>query len=160
MLKDAMDCSPREARDDPSGSDGAALRCNTSCGVDDQLELARLYHRQVRRLGVLEDAAGIDANLTKRIRNVDSVAHQPADFGKVTQRIVRGNRMARREVNQLDTPAGEKGVIANEQGVGPLAHAVGPPMCGAIWGREIQSPASPAARARRVAMRLPRRREA
>jgi hypothetical protein len=30
--------------------------------------------------------------------------------------------MARREVNQLDTPAGEKGVMANEQGVGPLAH--------------------------------------
>src|SRR5215831_330167 len=58
-----------------------------SHGVDDQLELARLHDRQVRRLGVLEDAAGIDANLTKRIRNVDSVAHQPADFGKITHRI-------------------------------------------------------------------------
>ena len=30
--------------------------------------------------------------------------------------------MARREVNQLDAPANEKGVIANEQGIGPLAH--------------------------------------
>src|SRR3954469_11153387 len=30
--------------------------------------------------------------------------------------------MARREVNQLDTSAGEKGVIANEQSVGPLAY--------------------------------------
>ena len=30
--------------------------------------------------------------------------------------------MARREVNQLDTPAGDEGVRANEQGVGPLAH--------------------------------------
>src|SRR5947199_752380 len=29
-------------------------------GVDDQLELARLHHRQVRRLRALEDAAGID----------------------------------------------------------------------------------------------------
>ena len=48
-----------------------------SHGIDDQLELARLYDRQVRRLGVLEDAAGIDANLTKRFRNVDSVAQQP-----------------------------------------------------------------------------------
>jgi hypothetical protein len=38
--------------------------------VDDQLELARLYDRQVRRPGALEDAAGIDADLTKRIRNV------------------------------------------------------------------------------------------
>jgi hypothetical protein len=33
-----------------------------SRGIDDQFELARLYDRQVRRLGVLEDAAGIDAN--------------------------------------------------------------------------------------------------
>ena len=33
-------------------------------GVDDQLELGRLHDRQVRRLGTLEDAAGIDADLT------------------------------------------------------------------------------------------------
>ena len=30
--------------------------------------------------------------------------------------------MARRQVDQLDTPAGEKGVAADEEGVGPLAH--------------------------------------
>src|SRR4029450_13654793 len=30
--------------------------------------------------------------------------------------------MARREANQLDTSAGEKGVIANEQSVGSLAY--------------------------------------
>src|SRR5262245_17525770 len=58
-----------------------------SHGVDDQLELARLHDWQVRRLSILEHAAGIDAKLTKRIRNVDSVAHQPANFGKVTHRI-------------------------------------------------------------------------
>src|SRR5262249_52406487 len=49
--------------------------------VDDQLELARLDDRQVRGLGALEDATGIDAALTKRIREVGSVAHQPADLG-------------------------------------------------------------------------------
>ena len=32
--------------------------------VDDQLELGRLHDRQVRGLGALEDAAGIDADLT------------------------------------------------------------------------------------------------
>ena len=36
--------------------------------VDDQLELGRLHDRQVRRLRALEDAAGIDADLTIRIR--------------------------------------------------------------------------------------------
>jgi hypothetical protein len=44
-----------------------------SLGVDDQLELGRLHDRQVRGLGALEYATGIDTNVTKRIRNVDSV---------------------------------------------------------------------------------------
>ena len=74
-------------------------------GVDDQLELARLHDRQVRRLGALEDAAGIDADLTPRIRKVGSVAHQPAGFGKFTHRICRGDRMARRQ----DGPIGHAG---------------------------------------------------
>ena len=64
-------------------------------GVDDQLELGRLHDRQVRGLGALEDAAGIDADLTIRIRNVGSVAHQPAGFGKFTHRdMSRGARGA------------------------------------------------------------------
>ena len=52
--------------------------------VDDQLELARLHDRQVRRLRALKDAADIDADLPPRVCNVGSVAHQPADFGNFT----------------------------------------------------------------------------
>src|SRR5262245_62452892 len=70
----------------------------------------------------LEDAAGIDARLTKRIHNVSSVAHQPAGFGKFTQVICRGERVARRQVDKLGTPANTKNVEADEDGVGPLAH--------------------------------------
>ena len=51
-----------------------------------------------------------------------SVAHQPAGFGKFAPRICRGDRVVRRQVDQLDTPAVEKGVGADEEGVGPLAH--------------------------------------
>ena len=46
--------------------------------------LRRLHDRQVGGLLALEDAAGIDADLTPRIRDAGSVAHQPADFGKFT----------------------------------------------------------------------------
>ena len=49
-----------------------------------QLEFGRLYHRQVGRFLALEDAAHIDADLTKRIRNIGSVAYQSADFGNLT----------------------------------------------------------------------------
>jgi hypothetical protein len=71
-------------------------------GVDDQLELVRLHDQQVRRLGALEDATGIDADLTKCIRNVGSVAHQPTGFGIVAQRICRGEPVERRQLDQLD----------------------------------------------------------
>ena len=83
--------------------------------------LRRLHDRQVRGLRALEDAAGIDADLTIRIRNAGSVAHQPADFGISRDRISRRDRVARRQVDQLDTPAGEEGVGADEERVGPLA---------------------------------------
>src|SRR5262249_57068266 len=52
-------------------------------GIDYQLELARLHDRQVRGLGAFEDTASVNSELPKRIDNVGSVAHQPADFSKV-----------------------------------------------------------------------------
>src|SRR5262249_59682640 len=55
--------------------------------VDDQLQLARLYDRKVRRFGTLQDAAGINTYLTIRISDVASVAHQPASLGIFTPRI-------------------------------------------------------------------------
>ena len=89
--------------------------------VDDQLELGRLHDRQVRRLGALEDAAGVDAGLTIGIRDIGSVAHQPADLGIGARCICRGDPMMRRQVDQLDAPAVEEGVAGDEEGVGPLA---------------------------------------
>src|SRR5262249_26625202 len=64
-------------------------------GIDGQLELVRLHDRQVRRLGALEDAAGIDADLTKRILDAGSVAYQPTGFDIVAQRICRGEPVER-----------------------------------------------------------------
>src|SRR5262249_13290334 len=45
--------------------------------IDHQLKSARLDDGQVRGLLPFEDAAGVNARLTKRIRNVGPVAHQP-----------------------------------------------------------------------------------
>jgi hypothetical protein len=70
----------------------------------------RLAHRR----------AEIDTGLTQRIRNVGSVAHQPAGFGKFTPYIDRGNRIPRRQMRQLDTPCGQKGGGGDEESVGPL----------------------------------------
>jgi len=64
--------------------------------IDDQLEPGRLHDRQSRRFFALEDAPGIDANLTIPIRIARSVAHQNAGFGKLAANSDRGQHMARR----------------------------------------------------------------
>src|SRR5690242_16624877 len=53
-----------------------------SCGrqVDDELEFARLNHRQVGRLLAFEDATSIDTGLPEAIRQVRTIAHQTTGF--------------------------------------------------------------------------------
>src|SRR5450631_2705346 len=43
--------------------------------VDDELEFGRLHHWQIGGLSAVEDAAGIDADVMNRVREVGSVAH-------------------------------------------------------------------------------------
>ena len=88
------------------------------CGVDDQFELTCLHDRQLRRLRPLEDAADVNGDLTICIHNVAPVAHQPADLSEVAVRKYRGERVARCQVDQLDTPAVEKGVEAAKSASG------------------------------------------
>jgi hypothetical protein len=92
-----------------------------SRGVDDQLELARLHHGQVRGLGALENAAGIGASLTIGIPQARSIAHQPASFGILAQTRRRGDPVERRQKGQLDTSGGERRAGADEESVGPFA---------------------------------------
>src|SRR5262245_56794399 len=89
--------------------------------VDDKLELAGLYDGQVGRLRALEDLTAHCAGLTKPIRSISPVTHQPADFGIFTTGIDCGNRGAHRMYRKLHASAGEETVAADEQGVGRLA---------------------------------------
>src|SRR5215469_11074440 len=64
---------------------------------------------------------GINTYLTIRISDVASVAHQPASLGIFTPRIGRGHCKAHRLKGQLDMPAVQEGIAADEEGVGSLA---------------------------------------
>ena len=68
----------------------------------------------------LEDTTGVHTDLTIGIRNICCVGHQPADVGKLTPRICRGDREARCQLNQLDTSEGEQLLGADVEGVGPV----------------------------------------
>jgi hypothetical protein len=53
-----------------------------------------------------EDAAGIDADLMKHVREIGSVAHQPANCHKFTVRISRWNPVSRRQGGKLAAATG------------------------------------------------------
>jgi hypothetical protein len=93
--------------------------------VDDELEPGRLHDRQVGGLGAPEDFAGIDADLTNTVRDVGSVAHQPAGCDMFTIRINRRNPVARRQGGKLQTAVAEESVASDEEGIGALARKGG-----------------------------------
>jgi hypothetical protein len=84
-------------------------------GVDDQLKLGRLNNRQVSGLSTLENTAGIDANLTIRVPDVGSIAHQSADFGVFTHIMRRRQPVERSQLRQLDEPDVEERGGCHEQ---------------------------------------------
>ena len=93
--------------------------------VDGELELGRLQHRQVGGLRAFEDFTGIDADLTKRVHDVGSVAHQPAGRDNITIKICRRNLVDRRQGEELPAPAVEECVGNDEEGIGSLARKSG-----------------------------------
>ena len=56
-----------------------------------------------------------------RIGQVRSVAHQPADFGNCAIVIYCGDRVACRQLGQLDAAVDQERADANEYGIGPCA---------------------------------------
>src|SRR5262249_60574605 len=91
--------------------------------IDDELELTRLHDWQVRGLRPFEETTGVDSRLTPRIRNVGSVAHQPAGFDKLALRNCSGELVNRRQLNAFVTPGHEEGIAAGDDDAGPLAQA-------------------------------------
>jgi len=87
--------------------------CSRRMKVDDELEFGRLQHRQVSGLGAFEDAAGIDAGLTKGVCDVGSVTHQPAGFHRLTDRVSRGNPVARRQSSKLHAATDQEGIASD-----------------------------------------------
>src|SRR5262245_65841619 len=58
--------------------------CLRSPEVDDQLDFRCLLHRKIVGLLSLENPAGVDTDLTGRLRKAAAVAHKAAGDGKLT----------------------------------------------------------------------------
>src|SRR6202011_179735 len=95
---------------------GAAEQCERErktehlCGfhVDDQLDVHRLLDWEVGRLFTIENPARVDAHLAIGIPQTGSVAHKTARGSVIAECINRGDRMVRRQRDQLRASAIEK----------------------------------------------------
>src|SRR5262249_1706134 len=87
--------------------------------VDDELELGGLDDRQVSGVRAFENLTGVDADLTKHVRNVGAVAHQQAGFDHLTVGTTRWYPIARRQRDKLAAATGEDVFWGEEEGIGP-----------------------------------------
>src|SRR5258705_522233 len=80
--------------------------------VDDQIKLCRQPHRQVVGLGTLEDTASILADLTIRIRDAWTVAHEAATDDIFACPVDYRQLVVVCKLNDLRTATGEKPIVA------------------------------------------------
>ena len=92
-------------------------------GVDDQLELGRLHDRQVGRLRALENATGIDADLTKRVGNVARRSSSARRRRLISRELhVVGSTWRDARMANCTRRLVKKGSVADKKRVGSLAH--------------------------------------
>src|SRR5262245_61912575 len=92
--------------------------------VDDQFELGRLLDRQVSRLGPLEDATSVDAQLTIRVLEVGAVTHQATRFDKFAPFVDYGNRVFRRKSNEMVAAVVEERVGSDDHRICASMHII------------------------------------
>ena len=88
--------------------------------VDDQLEFGRLHNRKVGGLCALEDATGIDADLSYASAGSPRSSSVPG-FDKLTKRKHRGKPVEHHLEGQLDAPIEKKGTDCGNEDVGCVA---------------------------------------
>src|SRR5262245_66420228 len=92
--------------------------CIGGLEINDQLNLHRLLNRQVGGFLTLENAAGVDADLTVRVRKAVSIADQAACYGVLAKWVHRGHRVMRGQCDELLVPAVEAWMTADYECAG------------------------------------------
>jgi hypothetical protein len=72
--------------------------CLRSPHVDHELELGRLLHRKVRRLGALQDLVHVDRSTPLHLGNIYSIGHEPTWLYKHAELIDSGDPMRGRQI--------------------------------------------------------------
>src|SRR5215510_9961645 len=123
---EAQDSKTRTSRalfDHLVGADLDRLRhddaeCLRSPEVDDELDFRCLLHRKILGLLSLENPAGIDADLTGRLRKAAAIAHEAAGDGKLTKLGDRRHGVTGCQRPELFVPADEECVGSDHERAG------------------------------------------
>src|SRR5262249_42373535 len=86
-----------------------------SVKVDNQIELGRLYNRQVCRLGTLENSSGIVAREPPRVWDAGTIADQSTGSGQLAVSVNCRDAMLRSQCNKLTTSLEKERVLADEE---------------------------------------------
>src|SRR5262249_23291766 len=82
---------------------------------DDQPNLCGLYDRQVAGLFALENATGVESDLSVLFYQARSVTDEPARHHELTERVHGRNRMACRKCNNLLDPTVKEKITTDDQ---------------------------------------------
>src|SRR5262249_39223255 len=83
--------------------------------IDNQIELGRLYNRQVCRFRTLEDATCIVAREPPRVWDAGTIADQGTGSGQLTVSVNCRNAMLRGQCNKLTTGLEKERILADEE---------------------------------------------
>src|SRR5215217_7166947 len=95
------------------------LRCPEA---HDQLELGRLYDRQVARLGALENSASVDTRLAIGIRQAGAVADQAASSNVFAPDVDRRYAVLRGQRDDPIALAVEERLAGDDKSIGSELH--------------------------------------
>src|SRR5262245_8057956 len=87
--------------------------------VDDQVECGGQQHGQFRRLGAVENAPGVNADLMIGANGARRIADQTSSRDKFAIRVDSGQRMARGQRDEHLTFANKDGTTGYEYGASP-----------------------------------------
>src|SRR5262249_38721342 len=114
-----------------------------SLEIDEQVEFCGLHNRQVDGLFALEDFTNVSASLPVGLPKVRAIARESAGFSVLVQIVDRGNRVARRQCNELIPPGQEKRIGVDKKRAGAplneqLESCIDVILCSGVEYNELQ----------------------
>ena len=93
--------------------------------IDDKLEFSRLQDWKVSRVGSIEDATSVYADLAKRVGEDRAIAHEQTGFDHCARNEARRHPVAHCQCRKLHLTAGKEAIGRDEKSIGAFTRKSG-----------------------------------